>query len=149
MQNLPSKCENFCCCRLCHRRRKKKSFFENIYKRPEYADYPKIYFHFKLQQSRNSPIVPYRVQDIPTAYYETALDMMEDNFIPNDSLCIGRKLHRLEESRFVLRAAMRRVLYQKFSLGCFTNDGIDEFIGIMLFEFRTNKKQQEPIVVSS
>lgn len=147
MQNFSSECKNCCSCHHC--RKHKKSFFDKIYKRPEFADHPKIYFHFKLQQTSHSPVVPFRVQDVPTAYFESALDMMEDNFIPTDTLCIGRKLHHQEESRFVLRCCFRRVLHQKFSLGCFTNDGIDDFIGVIFCEFRTNKRPHEPIIVSN
>lgn len=148
MSKLKDKCKKFCCCHLCRRQKEKALYFEKIYKRPEFAEYPKIYFHFKLQHSRHSPIVPYRVQDVPLGYFESALDMMEDNFIPKDALCVGRKLHRQEESRFVFRCCFRRLLYQKFSLGCFTNDGRDEFIGVIFLEFRTNLKHHEAILVT-
>lgn len=126
---------------------KKKSYIEKYYKRPPDVPFPKIFHNFRLRNKFSNKIIHYRIQDIPFGYFESALDMIEDNFVPNDALAIGKKLHQKEEARFVLRCYLRRILYKKFSLGCFVNDGSDEFIGTMIFDFHTLDKH-DPIVVS-
>lgn len=98
-------------------------------KRPENLDFPLIYYTFKAKDKNSDKIVEYRVQDLPEEYYEQTLDLLVKYFIPYETFCSSRDIANKPSTIKCIRDVWNGMLTQKLSIGCFKNDGSEEFIG--------------------
>lgn len=98
-------------------------------KRPEALEFPQVYYTFKAKDKNSDNIVEYRVQDLPEDLYGETVDFMVKYFLPDETFCSSRNIPNNPCAIESFRELWHDSLKQKLSIGCFKNDGSDEFVG--------------------
>ena len=98
-------------------------------KRPDKSVFPQVYHTFKAKDLNSDNIAEYRVQDLPEEYYEQTVDFMVKYFLPDEPISASRDLSNKPCAIKAFRELWHKTLKQKLSIGCFKNDGTNEFVG--------------------
>lgn len=98
--------------------------------RPESLPFPQTFYTFKAKDLNNESIVEYRVQDLPADYFEEALDLIVEHFLPAETFCIALNILKYSDSVEAIREFYREVFSKQLSIACFKNDGTEAFVGV-------------------
>lgn len=99
------------------------------FKRPENLSFPQVYYKFKAKNKNSDEIVEYRVQDLPEEYYEQAIDFLVKYFLPDETFCSSRDIHKKTNGVKAFRRFWEKALEEKISIACFKNDQSGELVG--------------------
>lgn len=98
--------------------------------RPESLSFPQVYHTFRAKNKAGDAEIEYQIRDLPVELYEKALEVLTADFATEETLCVAKDIT-------ANKAAMNEVCYfwyqtmkEKFSVGCFANDGSDELAGV-------------------
>lgn len=98
--------------------------------RPESLPLPQTFHTFKAKDRNNESLVEYRVQDLPEDYFEEALDLIVEHFLPVETFCVAKNISSNPESVKAIREFYRAVFQQRLSIACFKNDGTEKLVGL-------------------
>lgn len=118
------------------------------FKRPQNLEFPTVYYKFKAKSNDNNEIIQYRVQDLPDDRFEEALEMVKNYYIPEESLCAGKEIHKDTESRDYLLGVFRDILKEHLSLACFRNDDNDDLVAVNFLVVHSKDDPKLKVTVS-
>lgn len=105
----------------------------NKFKRPESLSFPHVYYTFEAKDKHSEKVVEYRVQDLPVEYYEQAVNFMVKYFLPDETFCASKEIPEKPSAVKEFCDFWIEALQEKLSIGCFKNDGTEEFVGVNIF----------------
>ncbi|KAG5684454.1 hypothetical protein PVAND_013688 [Polypedilum vanderplanki] len=89
-----------------------------------------VYHTFQAKNKAGDAMIEYQIKDLPEELYEKALEILTADFATEETLCVAKNIT-------ANAAAMNEVCYfwhqtmkEKFSVGCFANDGSNELAGV-------------------
>lgn len=117
------------------------------FKRPDGLEFPKIYNRFNIKQENNETI-EYLIQDLPKERFKDALELIKLDYLPEESLCGAKEIHKDPESTKFLCAIWMDIMKQNLSIVCFKNDGCDEIIAVNFLAVHSQSDPKLDIKVS-
>jgi len=111
--------------------------------RPESLSFPQIYHTFKAKSKAGDEIAEYRVQDLPEEHYEQVVKLMVKHFIPDEALCVCKKIAENEMCVRAMSDSWREILKHRLSIGCFVNDCSNELVGVNVLAVNSIKDPKD------
>lgn len=108
--------------------------------RPETLPFPETFYKFKAKDKNSDDIVEYRVQDLPEDYFESALDMIAQYFVPQETFCLCKGIAERPQSVKSIIDYYREVIKNKLTLACFRDD---ELVGVNVFIVKSKFDDKE------
>lgn len=116
--------------------------------RPESLSIPQIYYTFKAKDKNSDRIVEYRVQDLPESFYDKALDLIVEHFLPEETFCSCKKIHETPESVQAIRGFYKETLNNKLAIACFKKGNDAELVGVnvLVVKSKNDEKSQADVI---
>lgn len=113
--------------------------------RPASLKFPQIYGTFKAKDKDSDAEVEYLIQDLPEDYFEEALNLLVNVFLPDEALYSTRGVSADADAIKEVREFWRGKLSMKTSLACF-KEGSKDLAG--LYVLAVYSKGDTPFDVS-
>lgn len=103
------------------------------FERPADLSFPIIYHTFKAKDKDSDEVIEYSIQDLLEEDFEKAIEMMKDDYIPEESFCRCRNIENDKIGRDEILSVWREALFSKISVGCYKNDESKELVGLSIY----------------
>lgn len=94
------------------------------------------------KEKNGDKLIEYRVQDLPEEYFEESLQNIKKYYLPEENFAVATRVLENPEAVEDFFMFWRDALKQGVSLGCFTNDGTEEFVAVNILI--VNSKDDPP-----
>ncbi|KAG5684453.1 hypothetical protein PVAND_013687 [Polypedilum vanderplanki] len=105
--------------------------------RPAYLKFPQIYSTFKALNKAGDAEIEYQIRDLPEDLFEKAMEILMKEFVPEETICVACDLKNNKPACDDSYMIWYETLLERFSVGCFTNDGSDELAGVTIMTVPT------------
>lgn len=105
--------------------------------RPASLRFPQIYGTFKAKDKDSDNEVEYIIQDLPEDYFEEALNLLVNVFLPDEALYSCRGVSANADAIKEVREFWSEKLAMKTSLACF-RDGSKDLAGLYVLAVYSN-----------
>ncbi|KAG5684448.1 hypothetical protein PVAND_013682 [Polypedilum vanderplanki] len=99
--------------------------------RPETLKFPQIYSTFRARDKTSDDVVDYLIQELPKEYFGQAVNLLLNEYLPEETLHACRNLVSNSEAIREVRDDWQKKLSANISIACFKSDGSD-LVGVSI-----------------
>lgn len=94
---------------------------------------PRIYRTFTPKKNDN---LNFRIEDLNEKYFDEAIGLFVEHFMPEETFSVAKKLHLDDEVRTITTEFFREILNKNLSVGCFM-EGSPQLVAVNFMDVKS------------
>lgn len=115
--------------------------------RPQSLSFPQVYHTFQAKNKAGDATIEYQIRDLPEELYNEALELLASDFVTEETLCVAKNISANAEATGEVCYFWFKILAEKFSVGCFANDGSNELAGVAIMAVHSKSDKEDNLKV--